>query len=460
MHSAVRRCPLSRTWSLRQRLPQPSGHGFRRQQKRLLHGVSIPQHRLTEFLWSDVCYLADQGATPLSLCQVIAATPLQVAELANRELPIRFAKRIRQIEDIPGWHESQDLVKLRYLYFQCFSDLRLIDLKDHELHDLTVAVTRTKHRLNGAISLLMEALQELKDKGLALQESFLEPWLDRFLLSRIGTEMLTSHYVASMEGSSIVEKDCDPTIICLRAAERARWLCMEHYKRIGNTVKIKVETLPSRENPGNTKERHCFTYVPKYLYYMVLELLKNSARATIETSSSQEEIEARPIVVTVSANSGQVAIRIQDMAGGIPFEVAERVWSYTYSTADTRSDVWEHQGTPLAGYGVGLPLSRLYAQYLGGSLNLMSMPGEGTTAFLHLKRLQRDAREQLPLWHGEKCQIGDGMNFKNEFCNSCQFRDSCSEPQPMTSVDDVTSTSTPASTASTASSATTAAVTM
>ena len=39
------------------------------------------------------------------------------------------------------------------------------DGEDHELHDLTVAVTRTKHRLSGAISLLMEALQELKDKG-------------------------------------------------------------------------------------------------------------------------------------------------------------------------------------------------------------------------------------------------------------------------------------------------------
>ncbi|CAE7940386.1 Pdk4, partial [Symbiodinium sp. KB8] len=90
-----------------------------------------------------------------------------------------------------------------------------------------------------------------------------------------------------------------------------------------------------------------------------------------------------------------------DLAGGIPFEVADRVWSYTYSTADTRSDAWEHQGTPLAGYGVGLPLSRLYAQYLGGSLHLMSMPGEGTTAFLHLKRLRQDAREQLPFWQGE-----------------------------------------------------------
>ncbi|CAJ1364003.1 unnamed protein product [Effrenium voratum] len=137
---------------------------------------------------------------------------------------------------------------------------------------------------------------------------------------------------------------------------------------------------------------------------MVLELLKNSARATIETSSSPAEVEARPIVVTVSANSGQVAIRIQDFAGGIPFEVAERVWSYTYSTADTKSDVWEHQGTPLAGYGVGLPLSRLYAQYLGGTLNLMSMPGEGTTAFLHMKRLKRDTREQLPFWGESQCR--------------------------------------------------------
>ena len=63
------------------------------------HNPSTTEQRRQEFLWSDVCYLADQGATPLSLCQVIAATPLQVAELANRELPIRFAKRIRQIEE-------------------------------------------------------------------------------------------------------------------------------------------------------------------------------------------------------------------------------------------------------------------------------------------------------------------------------------------------------------------------
>ena len=59
-------------------------------------------------------------------------------------------------------------------------------VEDHELHDLTVAVTRTKHRLNGAISLLMEALQELKDKGAARRpRRDVEIWGDEIIPNSI-----------------------------------------------------------------------------------------------------------------------------------------------------------------------------------------------------------------------------------------------------------------------------------
>eukprot|EP00401_Gymnodinium_catenatum_P052820 CAMPEP_0117512702 /NCGR_PEP_ID=MMETSP0784-20121206/29171_1 /TAXON_ID=39447 /ORGANISM="" /LENGTH=385 /DNA_ID=CAMNT_0005308437 /DNA_START=75 /DNA_END=1229 /DNA_ORIENTATION=+ len=348
-----------------------------------MHTVSVTEERLREFLASEITFFAGQEATPISLQQVLdAATPRRAAELSFKELPIRFAKRITQIEELPGWERSPELASLRSLYFQTFRELRLLDSRSSDLADFTEVVVRIKQRMQRAVPLLMEAVHGFQERGGGLDGIAMEHWLDRFLLARIGTEMLTSQFMAcSNNEGSIVHPRCDPVLICARAAEKARWLCMQHQRRAGQTVHIDVETIAGASGSAT---RLCFPYVPKYLFYMVLELLKNSARATVETASSQAEIQARPIVVTVSANARTVAIRVQDRAGGVPLEVADRVWAYTYSTAS--------KGSPLAGYGVGLPLSRLYARYLGGSLHLMSMPGEGTAAYLYLKRLGEESR--------------------------------------------------------------------
>lgn len=48
----------------------------------------------------------------------------------------------------------------------------------------------------------------------------------------------------------------------------------------------------------------------------------------------------------------------------------------------------------MAGLGFGLPLSRLYARYFGGELKLVSMPGYGVDAYLHIKRLENYSWEE------------------------------------------------------------------
>lgn len=416
-------------WSVLGQTPRLAGLALAARNARGSRGantlVDLPDERLCEFLSAEITLLASKAPTPLSLrqivdvarggsgvvgttsrpaCAALAAPELwqRGAKVLLRELPIRFAHRIKQIEFLPEWRSSRDLAELRDLYFQSFRELRLLEPTCVDLFALNGVVVSIKRRLEVVVPLLMEAMRELREAG-ALDDAAADWWLDSFLLARIGTEMLTSQYVAcATEGGNswgqggragVVHDRCLPAEVCERAAARTRRICLEHY-RCRKSVHIRVEDAGDGEGGPSS-----FTYAPKYLFYMVLELLKNSVRATIEAADgSAAGLPERPITVTVSSDAGRVAVRVRDLAGGIPREAQERIWSYSYSSAPRQAEAWEHRGTPLAGYGVGLPLSRLYAQYLGGSLQLVSLPGEGTFSYLHLRRPKNEAREHLQPW--------------------------------------------------------------
>ena len=91
---------------------------------------------------------------------------------------------------------------------------------------------------------------------------------------------------------------------------------------------------------------------------------------------------------------------MSDEGGGIARSGLPKIWTYLYSTAisplDDMDDAGDTDGPAvLAGYGYGLPLSRLYARYFGGDLQIISMEGYGTDAYLHLNRLG-NVQEPLP----------------------------------------------------------------
>lgn len=64
-----------------------------------------------------------------------------------------------------------------------------------------------------------------------------------------------------------------------------------------------------------------------------------------------------------------ITIKISDEGGGISRSSMTKVWTYMYTTAKTPvlDPNASHQNdfkAPMAGFGYGLPLSRLYARYL------------------------------------------------------------------------------------------------
>ena len=178
-----------------------------------------------------------------------------------------------------------------------------------------------------------------------------------------------------------------------------------------------------------------FPYILSHLQYIVGELLRNSLQAVIERYKDLSE-PPPPIKVLICEAPQHVIIRISDQGGGIPKEVLPHIWSFSKGPrsaarlknltqvpkmAATMQELKfpdlemrdasgpkkkkSSQSTdtslgsltarpPNLRLGMGLPMSRIYAEYWAGKLELHSLEGYGVDAFLQISKLG-NKNEQL-----------------------------------------------------------------
>ncbi|GAA4702561.1 ATP-binding protein [Pseudonocardia yuanmonensis] len=108
---------------------------------------------------------------------------------------------------------------------------------------------------------------------------------------------------------------------------------------------------------------------PELLGRILRNLVSNGLKFT-----EQGEVRVR---AGLAADGGEVEIRVSDTGIGIPAEHQQRVFEEFYQ-------VRGHLQATSGGTGLGLPYSRRLAAILGGSLELDSEPGRGTTMTLRL----------------------------------------------------------------------------
>jgi pyruvate dehydrogenase kinase 2/3/4 len=127
----------------------------------------------------------------------------------------------------------------------------------------------------------------------------------------------------------------------------------------------------------------------------------------VERHGVENEDDFPPIKVVVVEGKEDLTIKISDEGGGIPRSAVSRrkthvwtvlsrckaniirshfqmpqIWTYMYTTMSETQDMeavaQNDFKAPMAGFGYGLPLSRLYARFFGGDMRLISMEGYGT----------------------------------------------------------------------------------
>ena len=174
-----------------------------------------------------------------------------------------------------------------------------------------------------------------------------------------------------------------------------------------------------------------FPYILSHLQYVVGELLRNSIQAVVE--NRKERIDPLPPVEVLVCEAPQHCIlRISDQGGGIPRDIMPDLWSFSkgartkarlknlsqvprmaatmqeleYPTSTSASSDSTKKRTydgslssltsrpPNLRLGIGLPMSRVYAEYWAGSLELHNLEGYGVDTFLQLSKLG-NKNEQL-----------------------------------------------------------------
>ncbi|KAF9110945.1 hypothetical protein BGX27_005680 [Mortierella sp. AM989] len=388
---------------------------------------------------------ASRSETPLSISQCLKlgeslSTKALLKNLAflNRELPVRFARRIVELNGLPSdLKETDPFQSLLRNYSMSFDELQsysdnsqlLFSTSLEKDSDETIQLTAQKEYADLLQAITNRHKQDVifMAHGISLFKRYqisrsrpseeIQHFLNSFNRGRLGIRIMVGHHLALQhqfyhpdEPSSsaylstpssahsrrvgIIEPQCDIEALILRASQSAQFVFFQHY----NTVFPPNVHIEHSKELGGKKVR--FPVVPALLHHILFELLKNSMRATAEFHGLEKS----------SYPDGDLNIMIKDHGGGMPSAHEEKLFNYMFTTASNTvcidfpsimaavekkpMNATLGENLPLCGFGFGLATSRLYARLFHGDLVMKSIAGSGTEASIRLKRLE-DQIEQL-----------------------------------------------------------------
>uniref|UniRef100_A0A9J8A301 Protein-serine/threonine kinase n=2 Tax=Cyprinus carpio TaxID=7962 RepID=A0A9J8A301_CYPCA len=349
--------------------------------------------RLYAFLLKDhlpkIEYYSRFSPSPLSIKQFLEFGRDNACEKTSymflrKELPVRLANTMREVNLLPDRLLSQPSVKLvQKWYMQSFFELLEFENRKpedpHALNDFLETLIEIRNRHNDVVPTMAQGVIEYKEKfGFdPFVSSNIQYFLDRFYTNRISFRMLINQHTL-LFGNDInpahpkhigsIDPSCSVTEVVTDAYETAKMVCEQYYSA---APELKIEEFNAKAPQKPIQA----VYVPSHLFHMLFELFKNAMRATNELHEGSKE--GLPLI------KAKVTLGKEDLS--VKVSLFKNRFSFSKAS--------------IAGFGHGLPISRLYARYFQGDLKLYSMEGVGTDAVIYLKALSSESFERLPVFN-------------------------------------------------------------
>ncbi|KAJ7043372.1 atypical/PDHK/BCKDK protein kinase [Mycena alexandri] len=371
---------------------------------------------------------------PLDLASLLSfgrpVTPSSVlssATYALAEMPRRLAMRVRSLEGLPFIVGTNPYVASTLnAYRDSFQLLAtyppVTNLEENQ--KFTEQLEDLVHRHTNDIPTMAKGFLE---SAKYMSPTQISNFLDAAIRNRISVRLIAEQHISiarALEATSHGEEVGNIGVVDMQCSPSQMIRMCESY--VAELCSATLGASPSVIIDGHRDAT--FAYIPVHLEYILTEILKNSFRATVELHKAGA---LPPVRITLSpppsgsagaSSSHFFSIRIRDEGGGVSPSNMARIFSYAFTTAKSDADddldggggpyAAQHVGGlanigggdtnlfnemtskglqtglgSIAGLGYGLPMSKLYAQYFGGSLDLMSLEGWGSDVFLKLRCL-------------------------------------------------------------------------
>lgn len=368
----------------------------------------------------------------------------------QEELPTRLAHRIRDMQNLPfAVVSNPHLSKVYEMYYTAFDQFRKFP-KIKNLEDNDKFCVMLNGLLNEHLSIIPNLMIGVIECSMQqnVDGQTLDNFMSSILCSRISRRVIAEQHLSLTSNfqKGTYNMEHDPNYI---GAVFLRCNAKETVEQCGKIATELIQSLyPGAKMPEIIIEsltETTFLYMKSHLNYIVGEIIRNSLEATVKNhyfpKSAGPKDKPPPILVSISNTSKDIMIRVSDQGGGIPADILPHIWSFSKGPrsqgrldnfrqvptlagiteeiqdplgdnspdSQTLSDLFSNPPTsiqepnaplhhvsslaslssrpPQLKLGMGLPLSRVYAEYWDGHIDLHSLEGYGVDMFLRISRL-------------------------------------------------------------------------